>query len=76
MANFLVVQRDSNLIVNLVTSSFDLSSNAKLKVIKAGDLTLNHYHRLKAKADAKGVLVDAGELANLSPNFKELLRLK
>lgn len=74
--NYIIVHRQSNLITNIVTSSSDLASTATLKVIKAGDITLDHYYRLKKKADIQRILVDAGELAKHSPNFKELLQLK
>lgn len=74
--NYIIVNRESNLITNVVSSSSTLASTKVLKVIKAGELTLDHYYRLKKKADVAGVLVDAGELAKHSPNFKELLKLK
>jgi uncharacterized protein YbcV (DUF1398 family) len=74
--NYIIVHRESNLITNVVSSSNTLASTKALKVIKAGELTLNHYYRLKAKADIAGVMVDAGDLAKHSPNFKELLQLK
>jgi hypothetical protein len=76
MANYILVDRESNLIVNVVTSTATLASTRKLKAIKAGDLTLDAYYRLQIKARALGQLVDAGALAKLSPNFKELLSRK
>lgn len=76
MANYILVDRASNLILNIVSSSANLTSTRKLKVIKAGDLTLDQYYRLLTKARALGQLVDAGALAKLSPNFKELLSRK
>jgi hypothetical protein len=76
MANYILVDRASNLIVNVVTSASALASTRKLKVIKAGDLTLDQYYKLLIKARALGHLVDAGALAKLSPNFKELLSRK
>ena len=76
MAIYIIVDRQSNLIVNVVSTSTPLRSSAKLKAIKAGELTLNHYYKLKKKAQEQGILVDAGALAKLSPNFCELLKLK
>lgn len=76
MAIYIIVDRQSNLIVNVVSTSTPLCSSAKLKAIKAGELTLDHYYRMKKKAQELGVLVDAGALAKLSPNFCELLKLK
>jgi hypothetical protein len=76
MANYILVDRASNLIVKVVTSTATLESTHKLKVIKAGDLTLDQYYKLLIKARACGQFVDAGALANLSPNFKELLKTK
>jgi hypothetical protein len=76
MANYIIVDRQSNLILNIVSSGSNLASSAKLKVIKAGDRTLDSYYKLKSKADIQGTLVDAGALAKLSPNFNELLKIK
>jgi hypothetical protein len=76
MANYILVDRQSNLIVNVVSSSANLASTRKLKAIKAGDLTLDQYYKLQTKARALGQLVDAGALAKLSSNFKELLSRK
>lgn len=76
MANYILVDRESNLIVNVVSSSATLLSTRKLKAIKAGDLTLDAYYKLQIKARTLGQLVDAGALAKLSPNFNELLKIK
>lgn len=75
MANFLVIHRASALIVNVVSSSADLRSNARLKVIKIGEQTLNQYYRLKGLAEQAGREgVEVSALTKLSDSFTELLK--
>ncbi len=73
MANYIVIDKRSNLITNVVASSHNISSTPSLKVVSVGDRTLDQYYKLKARADKAGELVDAGALAMKSPHFKEQL---
>lgn len=69
--NYLIIHKGSNLIIKAVCSSFDIEETDKHKAIKASRLMLDKYYKLLARKH--GCQVDAGEMANVSPAFKELL---
>ena len=62
--NFVVVDKQSNLITGVITASTQPTDKAKTLFIKVGELTLNKYYRL---------LVDVGELAAISHAFLDSL---
>ena len=71
--NFVVVDKQSNLITGVITAPAQPTDTAKALFIKVGDITLNKYYRLLTKARKKGLLVDVGELAAISHHFLDLL---
>ena len=73
--NFVVVDKQSNLIAGVITATTQPTGTAKALFIKVGELTLNKYYRLLSKARKKGLLVDVGALAAVSDSFLDLLVL-
>ena len=71
--NFIVIDKQSNLIKGTVTAPAEPTKNTKTLFIKAGELTLSKYFKLATKARAKGLLVDIGELAKVSHSFLDSL---
>ena len=71
--NFVVVDKQSNLITGVVTAPAQPTDTAKTLFIKVGEMTLNKYYRLLSKARKKGLLVDIGELAKISHSFLDSL---
>lgn len=71
--NFLVVNKQSNLITGTVTAPAQPTDTSKTLFIKVGDLTLNKFYRLQSKSRKKGLLVDVGELAAISHSFLDTL---
>ena len=71
--NYLIIHRQSNLIINVVSSNGIVGSDATYKAIRVSEKVLDRYYRLKMKPNRKGTLVDVGEMASVSPAFKELL---
>ncbi|MQT24752.1 hypothetical protein [Pseudomonas helleri] len=71
--NFVVVDKQSNLITGVVTAPAQPTDTAKTLFIKVGEMTLNKYYRLLSKARKKGLLVDVGELATISHAFLDSL---
>ena len=71
--NFIVIDKQSNLITGVVASSTLPTETSKTLFIQAGQLTLNKYYRLLSKSRKKGFLVDVGELAKISHSFLDLL---
>lgn len=69
--NYLIIHKQSNLILKAVCSSFDIKEDATFKAIEVSRLMLDKYYKLLARKH--GCQVDAGEMANVSPAFKELL---
>lgn len=73
MSNYIVIHRASNLIVNVVASSFTFTGNSEYKTIKASDKVLDKYYKLQGPK-LNHALVDAGALARVSPSFLEGLK--
>lgn len=71
--NFLVINKQSNLITGVITAPTAPTDTARVLFIRVGDLTLTKYSRLETKARNKGQLVDIGELAKVSHNFLDAL---
>ena len=71
--NFVVVDKQSNLITGVVTAPAQPTDTAKTLFIKVGEMTLNKYYRLLSKARKKALLVDVGELAAISHAFLDSL---
>lgn len=71
--NFIVIDKQSNLITGVIASSAPPTGNDRTLFIKAGDPTLTKYNRLRSKARKKGLLVDVGELAAISHAFLDSL---
>ena len=73
--NFVVVDKQSNLIAGVITAPTQPTDTAKTLFIKIGEPTINKYYRLLSKARKKGLLVDVGALAAVSDSFLDLLVL-
>ena len=71
--NFIVIDKQSNLITGVVASSTLPTETSKTLFIQAGQLTLDKYYRLLSKARKRGLLVDVGELAAISHHFLDSL---
>ncbi|MBJ2259872.1 hypothetical protein [Pseudomonas psychrophila] len=71
--NFIVIDKQSNLIKGVVTAPAQPIDTGKILFIKVGEPTLNKYYRLLSKARKKGLLVDVGELAAISHAFLDSL---
>lgn len=74
--NYLVIDRQSNLIKLVVTSPHLPPSNTYTLFLPVGDLALSKYYKLKKKSDKEGRLVDAGALASVSDSVQCLLARK
>lgn len=74
--NYLVIDRQSNLIKLVVTSPRLPPSNTYTLFLPVGDLALSKYYKLKKKNDKEGRLVDAGALASVSDSIQCLLARK
>lgn len=71
--NFLVIDKQSNLIKGAVTAPAQPTDTIKVLFIKVGEPTLNKYYKLQTKAHKKGLLVDVGDLASISHSFLDSL---
>jgi len=71
--NFIVIDKQSNLITGVITAPAEPTETPKTLFIPTGKLTLDKYYRLLSKARKKGFLVDVGELAKISHSFLDSL---
>ena len=71
MSDYIIIHKQSNLIEKVVCSSFEIKHTATHKAIKVSRAVLDKYYKLLTRKH--GCMVDAGEMANISPAFKELL---
>jgi len=76
MSNYIIIDRGSNLIVRVISSSVKLRVIAKYRAIRVSDAILAKYDKLAGLRSRNGTLVDAGELASVSPAFFELLQVR
>ncbi|MNG09634.1 hypothetical protein D3C84_930570 [compost metagenome] len=76
MSNYIIIDKESNLIVKVICSSTKLSDTAKYRAIRVSDAILAKYYKRVRLKSRNGTLVDAGELANISPAFFELLQVR
>jgi len=76
MSNYIVIHKESNLIIKVVSSSIKLRETAKYRAIRVSDAILAKYDKRAGMASRNGTLVDAGELASVSPAFLELLQAR
>lgn len=76
MSNYIIIDRQSNLIVKVVCSSVKLRVIAKYRAIRVSDAILAKHHKRAEMRSRSGTLVDAGELASVSPAFLELLQAR
>lgn len=76
MSNYLIIDRESNLIVKVICSSIKLMVIAKYRSIRVSDAILAKYYKRARLKSRNGTLVDAGELATFSPAFFELLQAR
>ena len=76
MSNYIIIDKESNLIVNMICSSIKLRVIAKYRAIRVSDAILAKYGKRARLRSRNGTLVDAGELANVSPAFFELLQVR
>ena len=71
--NYLIIHRPSNSIINVVAFSTPIGSDGIYKAIRVSDKVLEKYYKLKIKKGHNGPLVDVGEMASISPAFREML---
>lgn len=71
--NFIVIDKQSNLIAGVITAPTQPTETSNTLFIQVGQLTLDKYYRLSSKARKKGLLVDVGELARISHSFLDSL---
>lgn len=76
MSNYIIVDKASNLIVRIISSSVKLSDTAKYRAIRVSEAILAKYEKRARLRSRNGTLVDAGELASMSPAFFELLQVR
>lgn len=76
MSNYIIIDKESNLIVKVICSSIKLRVIAKYRAIRVSDAILAKYYKLVRLKSRNGTLVDAGELASISPAFFELLQVR
>ncbi|WP_449103572.1 hypothetical protein [Pseudomonas veronii] len=76
MSNYIVIDKESNLIVKVISSSVKLRVIAKYRAIRVSDAILAKYDKRAGLRSRNGTLVDAGELASVSPAFLELLQAR
>jgi predicted transcriptional regulator len=76
MSNYIVIDKASNLIVRVISSSIKLSDTTKYRAIRVSDAILAKYYKRVRLKSRNGTLVDAGELASVSPAFYELLQVR
>lgn len=74
MSNYIIIHKASNLIVKLIASSIKLKGSMEFRAIRVSDAMLGKYDKLLKLRSRNGTLVDAGELATVSPAFFELLQ--
>lgn len=73
MNNWLVIHRQSNLIVNCFEGCKPERIADQHKLIEVSELVMNKYFAKLAK-HKEGSCVDAGEFALISPSFLEALK--
>lgn len=71
MSNFIVVNKPSQLILKVITSSQAPTPDNDHSFYPASIVVLNRYYQLHKKALARGVQVSVGDLMDSSPSFKE-----
>lgn len=76
MSNYIVIDKASNLIVRIISSSVKLSDTAKYRAIRVSEAILTKYDKRARLKSRNGTLVDAGELASVSPAFFEPLQVR
>lgn len=72
MPNFLAIHKGSSLILEPVTSAEQPAECYTYRFIRASEVVLNKYYKLLGKK-RDGTNVSAGELAVVSPAFREPL---
>lgn len=76
MSNYIVIHKESNLIITVIASSIKLRETAKYRMVRVSDAILAKYDKRVRLKSRNGTLIDAGELANVSPAFFELLQVR
>ena len=76
MSNYLAIHIESNLIIKVITSSIQPRLTAKYRAIRVSEAILVKYYKRARMRSRNGTLVDAGELASVSPAFFELLQAR
>lgn len=71
MSNFIVVNKPTQLVVKVITSSAPPTPDKDHSFHEASVVVLNHYYKLHKKALAKGVMVSVGELMDSCTSFRE-----
>ncbi|VVP19511.1 hypothetical protein PS850_03800 [Pseudomonas fluorescens] len=76
MSNYIVIDKESNLIIKVITSSTQPGPSTKYRAIRVSAAILAKYDKRARLKSRNGTLVDAGELASVSPAFLELLQTR
>lgn len=71
MANYIVLNKQSQLLQAVITSPVQPEQDDELSYHEASIVVLTHYYKLVKKARLKGVLVSVGDLMNSCPSFME-----
>ncbi|CEL29918.1 hypothetical protein AB4P97_06635 [Pseudomonas sp. A1230] len=73
MPNYIVVNKPSQLILKVITTSHAPTPDEHHAFHSASTTVLDKYYKLATKARRNGVLVNVGDLANVSPSFLQSL---
>lgn len=71
MANYIVLNKPSQLIQTVITSSAPPAPDNEHSYHEASIIVLNHYYKLHKKAMLKGVQVSVGDLMDACPSFHD-----
>lgn len=69
--NYIVVNKPSQLILKVITSSIPPTPHKDHSFHEASIIVLNHYYKLHKKALSKGVQVSVGEIMDSCTSFRE-----
>ncbi|MDR6918722.1 hypothetical protein J2X66_005625 [Pseudomonas sp. 3296] len=71
--NYLVTHKPSQLILKVITTAHTPIPDRDHTFHPASVAVLDKFYKLATKARRKGVLVNVGDLANVSPSFLQSL---
>lgn len=74
MTSYIVLHKPSQLIKSIITTSKPPTPDHDHSFHAASSAVLDRYYKLVIKARRKGLLVNVGDLAAVSPSFLESLK--